>query len=137
MASKPGSLSPIDIYMSLLKTYSGRDKVLRTLGYTAILVSGSFKGKIKKDLETLALHFGATRTVLRLLDDLPMLLITKASIFAQVHRYFSFGINVLISHSSDTCEGIKEFSARIWVFGRCFAIKKMTAQTQCVWLIRR
>ena len=78
--------------MSLLKSYSGRDKVLRTLGYTAVFVSGAFNGKAQKDLQTIAQHFGATRTVLRLFDDIPMLLITRASIFAQViylHREIS------------------------------------------------
>ena len=86
MASKMKTNTPLGIYMSLLQTNSGRDKVLRTLGYAAVFVSGAFKGKINKDLQTLALHFGATRTVLRLFDDIPMLLVTLGSFKSQVRQ---------------------------------------------------
>ena len=84
MASKMQTDTPLGIYLSLLRTNSGRDKILRTLGYASVFVSGAFKGKINKDLQTLALHFGATRTVLRLFDDLPTLLATLASFKSKV-----------------------------------------------------
>ena len=87
MESTGQSNSPLSIYLSLLKSYSGRDKILRTLGYTAVFVSGAFKGKISKDLQTIAAHFGATRCVLRLFDDLPMLLITAANFKSKVSSY--------------------------------------------------
>ena len=75
----------MESYLTLLKSYSGRDKVLRTLGYTAVFVSGAFKeGKVHKDLNTIAKQFSQTRTVLRLFDDIPMLFITKANISSKV-----------------------------------------------------
>ena len=74
----------METYMTLLKSYSGRDKVMRTLGYSAVFASGAFKGKIYKDLLKIAGQLSATRTVLRLFDDIPMFFITKASFHSQV-----------------------------------------------------
>ena len=76
--------SVISTYMFLLKTNSGRDKVLRTLGYASVFISGGVQGKLKKDLQTIATHFGATRTVLRLFDDIPMILLTLRNLKSKV-----------------------------------------------------
>lgn len=74
----------MDTYMSLLQSYSGRDKILRTLGYTTVFLSGAVKGKSQQDLLTIAGEFSHTRLVLRLFDDLPMLGMTIKSIKEKV-----------------------------------------------------
>lgn len=53
-----------------LETYSGRDKVMRLLYYSAQLISGLTNSK---KLDTFSEHLSECRTVLRLFDDLPML----------------------------------------------------------------
>lgn len=74
----------MDTYMTLLKSYTGRDKLMRTLGFTSVFLSGAVKGKAQKDLLTLAGEFSHARLVLRLFDDLPMLRITLASLREKV-----------------------------------------------------
>ena len=61
-----------------LNYHSNRDKTLRILSYGALLVADSrFVGPKQRDvLNILAARFSETRTVLRLMDDLPMLQFT-------------------------------------------------------------
>ncbi|XP_072759387.1 peroxisomal membrane protein 11C [Anoplolepis gracilipes] len=57
-----------------LKTYSGRDKMLRTLSYSAKLFTVCTSSKnTEKKLETFGSQMSHCRMMLRLLDDLPML----------------------------------------------------------------
>lgn len=59
---------------AVLETYKGRDKVLRTLCYSTKLVGGlTDNPQFAKRWETFSSQMSATRAVLRLLDDLPML----------------------------------------------------------------
>lgn len=58
----------------LLASYSGRDKVLRTLGYTSLFLSGAIKDKnTAESFRILSSKLSGCRAVLRLFDDLPML----------------------------------------------------------------
>lgn len=58
----------------VLDTYKGRDKVLRTLCYSAKLIGGlTSNPKFGKRMLTFSSQMSGTRAVLRLLDDLPML----------------------------------------------------------------
>ncbi|XP_011175161.1 peroxisomal membrane protein 11C [Solenopsis invicta] len=57
-----------------LETYSGRDKMLRTLSYTAKLLTVCTSSKsTEKKLKTFGSQMSECRVMLRLLDDLPML----------------------------------------------------------------
>ncbi|KAL3280157.1 hypothetical protein HHI36_017657 [Cryptolaemus montrouzieri] len=59
---------------TMLDTYKGRDKILRTLCYSTKLVGGLTKNEdLAKKLLYVSKHLSETRTTLRLLDDLPML----------------------------------------------------------------
>ena len=60
------------VLVSLLSTYSGRDKLVRTSSYVAMLLSGATKGAASKKFGTVATQLSAARVVLRLFDDLPM-----------------------------------------------------------------
>ncbi len=60
------------VLVSLLSTYSGRDKLVRTSSYVAMLLSGVTKGTASKKFGTVASQLSAARVVLRLFDDLPM-----------------------------------------------------------------
>ncbi|XP_787142.3 peroxisomal membrane protein 11C [Strongylocentrotus purpuratus] len=58
----------------LLQTYSGRDKVIRTVTYLLLMLSGISKSnENSKKLLTVSLQLSLCRTILRLFDDLPML----------------------------------------------------------------
>lgn len=63
--------------MALLQTYSGRDKIVRTTGYTAMLLSAAVKGKTGQKLAIFARQLSSARTILRLFDDIPMWRITR------------------------------------------------------------
>ena len=68
----------MDTYVSLLQTYTGRDKILRTAGYVATLLSGSVKNEeTVKKLVTISREISNTREVLRFFDDILMWRITK------------------------------------------------------------
>ncbi|XP_050449810.1 peroxisomal membrane protein 11C [Cataglyphis hispanica] len=57
-----------------LKTYSGRDKILRTLSYSAKLLTVCTSSKdTERKLKTFGSQMSECRVMLRLLDDLPML----------------------------------------------------------------
>ncbi|XP_012525424.1 peroxisomal membrane protein 11C [Monomorium pharaonis] len=57
-----------------LETYSGRDKMLRTLSYTAKLLTVCTSSKsTEKKLKTFGSQMSECRVMLRLLDDLPTL----------------------------------------------------------------
>ncbi|XP_054280549.1 peroxisomal membrane protein 11C [Macrosteles quadrilineatus] len=58
-----------------LESYDGRDKILRLIGYTSYLVSGLTKNRA---LSRFGDSVSECRTILRLLDDLPMLTHTLA-----------------------------------------------------------
>lgn len=59
--------------IKLLQSYSGRDKIMRTAGYVSLMLAGAADGRAAKNLGTVSRQISATRTVLRLFDDLPML----------------------------------------------------------------
>lgn len=64
--------------MSLLQTYSGRDKILRTISYLGTLLSGSVKNEeTAQKLVTVSREISNTRVVLRFFDDILMWRITK------------------------------------------------------------
>lgn len=57
-----------------LKTYSGRDKIFRTLSYSAKLLTVCTSSKnTERKLKTFGSQMSECRVMLRLLDDLPML----------------------------------------------------------------
>ena len=63
-------MSKLEKCSEFLETYSGRDKVMRLLCYSAQLLSGLNNSK---RLDKFSDHLSECRTVLRLFDDLPML----------------------------------------------------------------
>lgn len=67
-------MSLLDETCAILETYKGRDKVLRTLCYLSRLV-GELQNnpELAKKLNTFGSQMSATRTTLRLFDDLPAL----------------------------------------------------------------
>lgn len=67
----------MDTYVALLQTYSGRDKIVRTTGYTAMLLSVAVKGKVGQKLGIFARQLSSARTILRLFDDVPMWTLTR------------------------------------------------------------
>jgi len=66
----------METYVALLQSYGGRDKIIRTTAYACSFIAANTKGKPAKDLAAIATSISAARTVLRLFDDLPMLLYT-------------------------------------------------------------
>ncbi|XP_013782976.1 peroxisomal membrane protein 11C-like [Limulus polyphemus] len=58
---------------SILKNHSGRDRVIRTVSYAALYLSGITQGNISRKLKIVSSELSQCRTVLRLFDDLPML----------------------------------------------------------------
>ena len=58
-----------------LNFYSTRDKTLRLLGYGSLLLSSSplLSANQRQGLRIISAKFSETRTVLRLMDDIPML----------------------------------------------------------------
>jgi len=68
----------MDTYASLLQTYSGRNIILRTVSYLAMLLSGSAKSEeTTKKLVTVNKQISSCRKVLRLYDDILMWRITR------------------------------------------------------------
>lgn len=67
----------MDTYVALLQTYSGRDKIVRTTGYTAMLLSAAVKGSTGEKLAIFARQLSSARTILRLFDDIPMWKLTR------------------------------------------------------------
>nr|CAI5844007.1 unnamed protein product [Callosobruchus analis] len=64
----------LDEISSLLETYKGRDKILRTLCYTTRLIGGFHSNnELSKKMLQFSSIMSDTRATLRLLDDLPML----------------------------------------------------------------
>ncbi|XP_070545936.1 peroxisomal membrane protein 11C-like [Ptychodera flava] len=67
----------MDVAVSVLESYRGKDKVIRTATYAALLVAGvaqdSGNKPLSQSLQTAVGSFSACRTVLRLFDDLSML----------------------------------------------------------------
>lgn len=66
----------METYCALLQSYGGRDKIIRTTAYACSFIASTTKGKTAKDLATIATSISSARTILRLFDDLPMLLYT-------------------------------------------------------------
>lgn len=62
----------MDTYVSLLQTYAGRDKIMRTVGYTSMFLTGAVKGRTGQTLTLFARQISAARMVMRLFDDVPM-----------------------------------------------------------------
>lgn len=67
----------MDSYLSLLQTYSGRDKIVRTTGYVSVLLTGVVKGRNGQKLAIFAKQLSAARMILRLFDDIPMWRLTR------------------------------------------------------------
>jgi len=68
----------METYISMIQTYSGRDKVLRTAGYIASLLSGSVKNEeTAKKLVTVSRQISNSRIILRFFDDILMWRITR------------------------------------------------------------
>ncbi|XP_058460819.1 peroxisomal membrane protein 11C [Malaya genurostris] len=68
--------NPLNEICEMLDTYTGRDKIVRTLCYTAKLASGlssSRDPELSKKLAIFSSKMSQTRATLRLLDDLPMI----------------------------------------------------------------
>jgi len=64
--------------MSLIQTYTGRDKILRTAGYVARLLSSSVRNdKTAEKLSTVSNRISNCRTVSRFFDDVLMWNITR------------------------------------------------------------
>ena len=70
-------LPTMDTYVKLLQSYGGRDKIMRTSAYAAVLLSGSMQSKGKARLTAFAKQISAARVVLRLFDDIPMWRLTR------------------------------------------------------------
>jgi len=64
----------LPLMSNYLETYSGRDKMLRTLSYAAKLLTVCTSSKsAEKKLKTFGSQMSECRVMLRLLDDLPSL----------------------------------------------------------------
>lgn len=63
----------MDTVAQLLEVHSGRDKIVRTVSYLSLYLSGISKGKISRDFKTISEELSYCRLLLRLFDDLPML----------------------------------------------------------------
>lgn len=78
ICSRPKTMN-LSLITDFLNTYSGRDKVMRTLCYTTKCASGLVSSEISAiKLLTFGNHLSACRTILRLFDDIPMLSSTLA-----------------------------------------------------------
>ena len=71
-------MSTLSSIVQGLNYYSNRDKTLRILSYGSLLLADSrfVSCKQRDGLNIIAARFSETRTVLRLMDDLPMLQFT-------------------------------------------------------------
>ncbi|XP_042228437.1 peroxisomal membrane protein 11C-like [Homarus americanus] len=59
--------------VTVLETYRGREKTLRTVQYGLLLLTPLAKENTRTALQTVSSQFGMARVILRLFDDLPML----------------------------------------------------------------
>ena len=62
----------MDVAAKLLMNYYGRDRVIRTVSYVAMLGAGRAAPPLATKLGTVAARLGAARTTLRLFDDVLM-----------------------------------------------------------------
>ena len=60
--------------VKLLEGYRGRDKVMRLLTYTTMFLAGQRTSPLAQKLRIVSKELSGCRTVLRLFDDLAMLL---------------------------------------------------------------
>ncbi|XP_013408603.1 peroxisomal membrane protein 11C [Lingula anatina] len=67
----------MEAYVNLIQTYRGRDKMIRLCTYAATFLSGASRGKLAEKFGALAIPLGKCRVVLRLFDDLPMILYAR------------------------------------------------------------
>ncbi|KAK3776419.1 hypothetical protein RRG08_023771 [Elysia crispata] len=67
--------------VSLLETYRGRDRVIRFLTYAAMFMGSNGKTPAQIKWRTVVGELGACRVILRLFDDLPMLLMNLSTGF--------------------------------------------------------
>ena|SRR6218665_68054 len=97
----------MDTYVALLQTYSGRDKIVRTTGYTAMLLSVAVKGKVGQKLGIFARQLSSARTILRLFDDVPMWTLTRkwaASVGSKcLLLNFAFAMKIFIFNFNYGC----------------------------------
>ncbi|GFR98126.1 peroxisomal membrane protein 11C [Elysia marginata] len=76
-----GFMQNLASIVSLLETYRGRDRVIRTLTYAAMFMGSNGKTAAQIKWRTVAGELGACRVILRLFDDLPMLLMNLSTGF--------------------------------------------------------
>ena len=67
----------MDIAVALLKKYAGRDKIMRTVCYTSLMLTGPMRGKIARDLTVLAKQISTARMITRLFEDMPSWVTTR------------------------------------------------------------
>ncbi|KAI0213887.1 hypothetical protein LSAT2_001065 [Lamellibrachia satsuma] len=67
----------MDIAVALLKKYAGRDKIMRTVCYTSLMLTGPMRGKIARDLTVLAKQISTARMITRLFEDMPSWVTTQ------------------------------------------------------------
>jgi len=68
----------METYVSLIQSYTGRDKILRTVGYVATLLSGSVRyEETSKKLVSISRQISNSRAILRFFDDILMWRITR------------------------------------------------------------
>ena len=68
--------SKVQLSLSILEKYRGRDKVIRMIQFASMMVSGLLDKSTPrnaKKLQTIASQLGLCRVILRLFDDIPML----------------------------------------------------------------
>ena len=63
--------------LKLLQSYWGRDKIIRTISYAAMIGAGSTKGDTAQRFGVIASEISKARTVLRLFDDLLLIAHTR------------------------------------------------------------
>jgi len=135
----------MDTLLSLLQTYSGRDKLMRTSGYVATLLTSSVKGDSSKRLTAYAKQISNARVVLRLFDDLPMWRITskwsadEKDVFARILSIIanlSSQVFYLCEHTAwSSDQGILPFtvSKNWWTASTlCWAISLFCSLIKCV-----
>ena len=68
-------MDSLDFVSKLLVTSNGKDKVMRIVSYSSVLLASSriCPAPLKSSLMILSSQLSSARTVLRLFDDLPML----------------------------------------------------------------
>ncbi|ESO11307.1 hypothetical protein HELRODRAFT_91533 [Helobdella robusta] len=61
----------METYVKLAQTFAGRDKLMRTTGYTLALISSTLNGDSSKKLSIVAKQISSARIIMRLFDDIP------------------------------------------------------------------